>query len=489
MVRHSVSLVSLISAAMLFAMPSSAAAGEADSPNDQTIELISNSGPTHCSAFLRSRAFPNNPTVRFDMEQVRLKNWKKFWEPYVQATDIQVKSTDTSLEFVIVGELDKSNFKPGEEGHAIPIPYKMRLTFTAEKYRVKVRGEMLELGADRQLAGFSPCMSSEGMRAENLPAFEAAHQAFAFYKDSGFGWISDGLRYQSESHPGATPGPWSGIEGPWIGMYPIARYAPDSDRSLAAPVVCWASADGSYMIAAASRNAYQAGLRWTPCLHSDANCLDDGKSFETVIYIMPADLEMFRTMYAEDFPDEGPELRVPASALWPNAKGALLDGFEGPGLDEWRVEGGSLSPYKPLESWAWVNHNNGPSLTEGVTEGHGSAIVEIPAGQGEVVLMRTVKIDQATGPVSHVAIDAINRTDENSTEKTVRIALSVSQGERQIAHQSFDVLDRSNRRLLLPLDYVVLDGDLTIELRFQRPASPQRVVLDNLRSFPAKAGT
>jgi hypothetical protein len=264
-------------------------------------------------------------------------------------------------------------------------------------------------------------------------------------------------------------------------MFPVTQRSADL-RSLSAPLVGWVAADNSCMIAVASRNAYQAGLRWTPCLHSDADCLDGGKSFETVIYIMPADMAMLTDMYRQDFPD-APPLEVGDRALWPYSKGTLLDGFETPDTSAWHVEGGSMAPYTPLKSWTWVSFNNGPPLPEAITEGEHSAIVQIPAGQGEVVLTRTVKIDQTTGPVSHIAIDAINRTGEASAEKTVRMTATVSLGDLQVARQPFEVPDRSNRRLLLPLDYGLLDGDPTIELRFERRSSPQRIVLDNLRGF------
>jgi hypothetical protein len=122
----------------------------------------------------------------------------------------------------------------------------------------------------------------------------------------------------------------------------------------------------------------------------------------------------------------------------------------------------------------------GAGFPEGVTEGAGAMLWEVPAeSEGAVIRRLLAPSETGTEPFSHVGVDVINR-GEASPDVTVRVA----QGERQLGKETFHLAQDANRRLLLPVSGHGPEEALQIEVSLPQMAQPLRMVLDNVRGFP-----
>ena len=447
--------------------------------------LMTHANDKSASVYFQSLNFDAKPKLVLHMEGVRVKPWRL---PYLVGESAEVKTSENYLELIARGKLD------GKQD----LPYALKMTYKSEPYRVKIRGEITELTDKVELAMIGPCFQGEPLfDKEELP-FEIAHRSFVFHRNSGFGWFSDGQRRRAECQQ-------NGEEGPWINLYPTAKPSKlakifscifpcltRDSRSLAvAPLVGWVSDDEKYIVAFAGKNASEVGLRWNPCLHSNPCLLADGKSFEMVIYILPADRDLLMRLYLEDFPEDAGEIRFPANALWPFTRGTLLGGFEGDDIKNWSasnaslatasLSAASLSAYTSNSSRPWVFRYKSPQKPEGITEGTGSAAWEVPAGAGEAILSRTVKIESPhQAGITHIGLDVMSRSED---QQPTEINLSVAKGEKSLGENTFIMNYWTNRRLLIPLSEEVRNGELTITLKLKRRDFPQRFALDNLRIF------
>jgi len=422
-----------------------------------------------------SRALPSRPEIYVHMEQVKMEPWDKSWAPYVRALEVRAekkaRKTECCLVLDIAGMLD---------GHQ-ELPYRMKLQFHSDPYRIRIRGEMLEFPPDKKLTGYYPCLGCKRFSIENDPPFEMARKSFLFFGDGGFKWASDAPRRRAEYH--LAEGERPNDEGPWIQLFPVSGSSAARESALQAPLVAWIAGDGSHLVAMASRNASHAGIRWGPCLHSDPLVLADGKSFETFVYILPLDLKLLLSTFGQDFPEEAARLSVSKDALWPFRSGILLDdfesSFEGEILKSWRVEG-SIGKWAGLEDWLWVGKNSGEGHPEGVTEGKSAASWEIPSGKGGARLARKIALPAGTAGISHITLDAMHRGD---LQNDMNLRLIVSEDGGATAQQSFRLQPRSNRRLVVTMPQPVTEAALTVALEVEKVEHLQRLVLDNLRCF------
>jgi hypothetical protein len=343
---------------------------------------------------------------------------------------------------------------------------------------------MLEL--DYPLIAFTPCLYSLEFSRENHPPFEMARKSFMYFEGKGFTWLSDAERTRSEWHrdPPVDDG------GPWIQLYTTRAFSdvPAIARRTtlkeiaSVPLAGWVANDDAYLVAVADKKAFQGGIRWGPCLHADSavGSQADDRSFEMIVYAIPADLELLRQMVGEDFPQlDGCAMSVAEDALWPRTSGWLLNDFEDDDLLTWRATEGVLSPYKSER--VWINGNlERVTYAEGYTEGKGAALWEIPAGAGAVVLSGSVESPARPGAqgLTHVAIDVLNR---GAGEASVKVTVDCD--GRQVAHQEFRLHFWANRRLLLPLQSDAEGAVLDVALTVEKTDEPARLVLDNLRGF------
>jgi hypothetical protein len=438
--------------------------------------VMTHANDKSASVYFESLNFDAKPKFVLHMEGVRVKPWSN---PYLVGESVDVKQSENYLELIARGKLD------GKQDLA----YVLKMTYKSEPYRVKIRGEIIELADKVEIAMIGPCFQGEPFFDKEQLPFEIAHRSFVFHENSGFGWFSDGQRSRAEYQQ-------NGEEGPWINVYQTAKYLKlekiffgcfGDSRSLAvAPLVGWVSDDEKYIVAFAGKNASEVGLRWNPCLHSNPCLLADGKSFETVIYILPADRDLLMRLYLEDFPEDAGEIWFPANALWPFTRGTLLGGFEGDDIKNWSASNASLataslSAYTSNPSRPWVFRYMSPQKPEGITEGTGSAAWEIPAGWGEAILSRTVKIESPhQGGITHIGLDVMSRSED---QQPTEINLSIAKGEKSLGENTFIMNYWTNRRLLIPLSEEVRDGELTITLKLKQRDFPQRFALDNLRMF------
>jgi hypothetical protein len=430
------------------------------------------------SVLLAPQNFAQKPEFTFNMEQVLVGSWDKYTGPYCSASSIDVKGRDSGLTAVLRGDLDLGALEPGRQ-----IPYALRLAFDAEPFRVRIRGEMLDL--DASLLGFTPCLYSLAFSRENHPPFEMARKSFMYFRDKGFTWLSDAERTRSEWHrdPPVDDG------GPWIQLFvteafanvPAIRDRMTLKETAVAPVAGWVANDDAYLVAIASKNAFQAGIRWGPCLHSDIACVesDQDRIFETIVYILPVDLAMLHEMLKADWSLPPDALQVSEKAMWPRTIGRLLNGFEGDDIEAWSVSGGTLVPYKSER--LWINGNlERVTYAEGYTEGKGAALWQIPPGGEETVLKGPLDAssDRDTS-ITHVAVDVMNRSMHD-----VQLSFIADlEAQRTSAQELYRLHPWANRRLLLPLPDGVMDLSGTVMVTVAASDQETRLVLDNLRFF------
>lgn len=424
-----------------------------------------------CAVKMISNLFTSRPELDFNMEQVSIKLYNgQHLLPYCNVTNIEEKRSENTLELVLRGNLNNRD----------DLPYLLKLKFTSEPLKAKIEGEMLEFPSNVKLTAFNTCFMSHLFSDENNPPFEMARKSFAFFEGKGFSWISDAERGRSEYHQGSDDG------GPWIQLFRTAKHAQSSlswssSNDLAAsPLVGWVANGNPYMISVASENAYHVGIRWGPCLHSDAAFEMDARNtnphFKSVVYITPVDMDLLLKMYKEDFNEESQWMSISEDALWPCTPGMLLGSFEDEDLKTWHVNGGTFKPYK--SEGTWINGNlEKIQYPEGVTEGKGSAIWEVPSGKNEATLNRLLKFNRIC-PITHIALDAINRS-----EGDVEIEVSIEAEHEVIVKRLFKVHYWTNRRLLVPIPKESKIDGLNIILRIKNREEPVKIILDNLRGF------
>ncbi len=440
---------------------------------DHPIELVpmEHRESRTCSVKMTSMMFDSKPELIFNMEQVNIcPREGRGACPYCTVKKIEEKRAENNLELLLQGNLDDQD----------ELPYQLKLKFSAEPCRVRIEGEMTEFPSDVKLTAFNACFQNRLFSDENCPPFEMARKSFAFFEDGGFGWISDAERGRSEYHVGSDDG------GPWIQLFRTRKFIDSNlswstSKSLAAsPLVGWVADDNSFMMAVASENAYHVGARWGPCLHSDAAVeTDDGNEnshFRTWVYIIPADMNILMRMYREDFGAESSLSPIPEDGLWSRTKGILLGSFEGEDLDSWSASHGTLAPYK--NRGIWINGNlDKVAYPEGVTEGTGSALWEIPAGIEEAVLSRSIKIS-GSQQFSHIAFDAVNRSGCEA-----EISVMVEADGKPLTQRIFLLRYWANRRLLISIPARTKPKVLRLSLRVREGKETLRIVLDNLRGF------
>ena len=443
---------------------------------DRPIELLlmEHEKSKTCSVKMTSRMFTSKPELTFNMEQVSVSHREDRGAcPYCTVRKIEEKGTENNLELVLYGCLDNRD----------ELPYQLKLKFSAEPYRVRVEGEMTEFPSEVKLAAFNTCFQSRLFSDENHPPFEMARKSFAFFEDNGFSWISDAERGRSEYHKGSDDG------GPWIQLFRTTKFAQSAlswstSKSVAAsPLVGWVANDNSFMMALASENAYHVGIRWGPCLHSDV-AAETGTGgeiprFRSWVYIVPADIGILLKMYKEDFGAESSWTTISEDALWPYTPDVLLGSFEYDDLISWSASRGTLTPYN--SRGIWINGNlEKVASPEGVTEGKGTALWEIPAGNGEAVLSRPIKLS-GSRPFTHIAFDAVNRS-----ECEAEINVMVEADHKPITQKAFLLRYWANRRLLVPISVKNKPKNLGLSLKIKQEEKPLRIVLDNLRGFTNK---
>lgn len=434
------------------------------------------------SALLVPQMFARKPELIFNMEQVRIGSWDKGSMPYCTVDRLEASGTAESLHLRLHGKLDAAVIEPG-----LQAPYELHLTFTAEPYRVRVHGEMVKL--DVPLTAYGPCLQTLDFSRENLPAFEMARKSFMYFEDKGFTWLSDAQRTRSERHqdPPVDDG------GPWIQLFTthdfidnsaVVRYTTRKEVA-AAPLAGWVANDDAYLVAVAGRNAYQGGIRWGPCLHSNMACdlgaAGHDPTFDQVIYTTPVDLELLLEMVQEDFPHlTSAQLGKGEDTLWPYNRGLLVNSFEGADRECWQVSQGTLAGYR--SDRMWINGNmERVTFPEGVTEGAGSTVWEIAAGADEARLWGRCDLDAGlAGQVTHLGIDVLNR---GAAEPN--LTLTVEAKQQVIAEQGYHLREWSNQRLLLPLPKALDGGEFQVSLKVGERAETVKIVLDNLRAFMA----
>ena len=480
-----------------------------------------------CSVRMKSRMFSPAPELVLNIESCTIatmpgadppapspsaaltfhaKNNVGISVPFCNVDAVQENKVRDGIELILRGRLDSVD----------ELPFVLRLRLTAEAYRVKVKAEMLKLPQGVNLLALCPDLQCDQFAAQNHPPFEMARQSFVFLEGKGVSWISDAQRWASEIHD---------EEGPWIQCFRTKQFAQDRidvllraykedftrlyGRSLrdtedvaASPLVGWVARDNAYMVAIAGKNAYEVGTRWVPCLHSNmaAEVGTGGLTlpFETRIYILPVAMEMLQKMYGEDFAGgQSSRLLVPEDALWPYTPGIPLGSFEGDDLASWRVAGGRLTAYgnddvaigrsnQPMKQDArrrvWITDHapvNGrrerATYPEGVTEGKGSALWEVPSREGKATLSRPLRLSE---PITHVAVDAINRGKSD-----VEIEVMIEENRTMKGNKVFLLRPSSNRRFLVPLREKVGGEKVILFLKVNDHRELARIVLDNLRGF------
>lgn len=432
------------------------------------------------AVLLVPQMFTRKPELIFNMEQVLIGSWEKRSMPYCTVDRLEASGTAESLQLTLHGQLDAGALEVG-----LRAPYVLQLSFTAEPYRVRIHGEMVKL--DVPLTAYGPCLGSLEFSRENLPAFEMARKSFMYFEGKGFTWLSDAERSRCEWHrePPVDDG------GPWIQLFTTRQFIDEPSvvrwttrkETAASPLVGWVANDDAYLVAVAGRNAYQAGIRWGPCLHSNMACdlgpAGHDSTFDQVIYTTPVDLDLLLEMVQEDFPDvDSSKSTMAGESLWPYNRGVLLNSFEGADRELWHVSDGMLGSYRSEK--LWINGNmERVTFPEGVTEGNGSTLWELPAGSSQAELRGSCRLDAQMGSrITHLALDAFNRgTGE------IDVVLMVEASQQVVARQHYHLREWSNQRLLLPLPQGVRDDEIQVSLKIGERPEAVKLVVDNLRVF------
>ncbi|SFS74173.1 hypothetical protein SAMN05428962_2574 [Paenibacillus sp. BC26] len=436
------------------------------------VEFLGNIGHTSTLAFT-SKTNTNIPVLTLNIENVRTGTYDKSISYYCVSQKCEVWETDAGMDIEVEGLLClEPRLMPGPN-----IPFTLHMRVVPEQYRITIESR-LEISSDEALFSYEPCLQTSSFSIENHPAFEMARKSFGFFKGKGFRWLSDVERnraeYQNEPYK----------EGPWIQRFTTEAFTKQGDTALLAPIG-WVSDDNSHIIATASDNPYELGIRWGPCLHS--NIAADGphaKSLtaKTVVYIMPADLPMLTSMFQKDFPYAEEHVISSRPAIWATDKGILLDGLENAMNSGWLVEGSTLERYRSEGNW--TNGNLHMFLyPEGVTEGSGSTLWTIPQGQGEAVVIRPLNNYLHDNPdLTHIALDVMDRG------KDVVVEVSLKNGDATSFRETYQLRWMSTRRIVIPLDSnsESTTDQVSLEIKVVKTNNPCKIVLDNLRGFISK---
>jgi len=417
-----------------------------------------------------SGVFKDIPKLTLNIENVRTGTYQKGISYYCVTEKFVTRESDGVLNIDIEGLLClEPKLLPGPN-----IPYTLKMRVVPEPYRVSIESE-LAIDSAEPLFSYEPCLQSSAFSTENHPAFEMARKSFGFFKDKGFRWLSDVERFRAEYQDE----PYK--EGPWIQRFTTEDFTCQGESALLAPVG-WVSDDNSHIIATASDNPYELGIRWGPCLHSNiAAPSPDAKSLsaKTVVYILPADLQMLTRMFQEDFPYASDNVLTSQPAIWATDKGVLLDSLEDADLGSWVAAGSTLGPYR--SNGNWTNGNLHMVLyPEGVTDGKGSALWDIPAGQGDAAVIKSLAPYLADHPdLSHIAFDVMDRGADVTIEAFVRYGDTVGFREQLRLHPM------STRRVVLPINGggSKVAGEATFGLRVAPADKPAQIIIDNLRGF------
>jgi len=414
----------------------------------------------------------------FNLEQVLLGTWEGVVQPYCNVNHLEASGSGQELTLRLQGLLALDRLAPGHSE-----PYTLELHCQADASRVRLRGSLSPLPVP--LLGWGPCLYSLEFSRENHPPFEMARKSFLFLQGAGFTWLADAERSRNEWH--STPPVDQG--GPWIQLYTTAPFAGHPQvvgmnggkKAIAsAPVVGWVADHGAYLIALAARNAFQAGIRWGPCLHSNPA----GEELDMVIYVIPADLGLLRRMVLEDFPELSTrDLVMPQRALWPLNRGLTLNRCEGDDLARWQAGDSTWGAY--TSDWLWINGNaERVTSAEGVTEGQGAGLWQVPAGsRGTLALDLPVPVLPAATWLSHVGLDVSNRG-----EGEAQVKIGLADGVGPLAREVYALHPHANQRLLLALDRALHGDSLRLTLSSENPRNAVLLVVDNLRGFATAGG-
>lgn len=424
------------------------------------------------------------PAVSVTMESVRMGMG---FPVFCKVDHVEEKRQGDALVLRLHGRLERKKGDVSFPSQGQELPFLLELTLVSEAYRVNVKGDFLELPRGVKIDAFGPCFVGTRFADENNPPFDMATQSFTFFETSGFGWISDADRVRSEYHCGRDDGgAWSqhfkviGTDVSSAMISAASAYTNEySSGEKVAPLLGWVAKDNSHMIGLSGENVYDIAVRWGPCLHSDM--LTDektGASFKTVIYFLPVDLEFLLKMVKQDFGVDDNSLYRAADALWPYQAGVLIDNLEDENLALWDVSKGTLTPY--AGSGVWINGNlQEVPYPDGITEGKGSGLWEIPAGTGHATAIRRCSLRPDTGSaVTHISVDVINRSSD-----TVIIDGIVEDSNAGIS-RTFRLNYWANRRLLIPLPHPVTSAtECNFILKTAQRSDPVTVVLDNVRIY------
>jgi len=454
---------------------------KAGSTGKAIVTRLDSPWPGACVVAMESPAVPADAAAGLHIEGV-FTSWgfERTW-PFCHFDALEEQTDGRVLTCTGRGRLDQRDDRP----------FTLRLRCVAEPERVRFEGEFTALSDEMHMNSVCPCLSAPAFARTNHPPFEMARRSFIFSVGKGLRWISDAERIWGEHQETE--------DGPYMQLFPTADHLRDlaagkanrkrlpsswgtPHETAAAPLVGWIGGDSEYLIAVGWENGYQTGIRWGPCLHCDPSTVlptgEPTRRFRGVVYILPADLDALVERFVEDFGERyRKDLRRAPGALWPYRAGRLLDGMEGASLHEWRTAGSRVAAYESQNN-LWTNgHTEQTFFPEGVTEGRGSMVWEIPAGEGEASLSRTVRPTEA---LTHVALDAVHRGEEAAD-----VRMSAQQRGREIGAETFRIHPGSNRRLLLSVKHCDGRSDVTIELITCGQGRPLRLVLDNLRGFTA----
>ena len=447
----------------------------------QNIEISAQQRGHSCRIDMTSYLFDPAIKLTLDYEQILIQPWLDKWRgkrrwvgPHITLDTLEQKRTGDRLELILRG-----NLHDHEE-----LPFVIKVVADPSPYRVNVQTEILELPDGVEATGFCPCLQSPEFWEQNNPPFEAARKVFAFFEGRGFGWIADAKRTRAERHGELE-------EGPWIQKFAPTGFAGKnkSADTLNSPLIGWVADGNKYLIALAGGNAFQVGCRWFPCLHSNMKAQTiNGKllPFKTVIYVTPVDMDLLLNLYIEDFPQaDRSTMYVDPDALWHlNNPGLLLGSFEGHDLKAWQVSFGSLRPYESHGTWI-SGAGAGPEnivSPEGVTEGNGCAVWEVPSGHMQAAISRPLKLCTSDGKLlTHLGVDAINRTKGENATLTIEVKVTVD--NLVIAQRDYVINRSTNRRLLIALPKTIGPKGAKLSLSIPPRTVPVGLVLDNLRGF------
>ena len=459
----------------------SAAAG--DNTRRRTPMQISAGTPAGtCSVDIVSQIREPPIKVTFDFEQLLIDPWLDRWKgdrkwsaPRMDVGVLESTKTANRLDLTLRGHL-----------HDHPeLPYEAKVVVTASDYRVVFETEVLQLPAGVTATGLAPCLRHNGFSDENHPPFNAARKVFGFFNGRGLDWIADAKRQVAERQA-------DGEEGPWIQMFFLDRSdTPDKIHdTLISPLVGWVADENRYFVATAGANAFRAGCRWFPCLHSNvkASPTQNGrKRFKNVVYVTPPDLQVLIQQFSEDFPEEDlSALALPSELLWPlNHPGRLLGKFEGKDLEAWRFTAGTLGPYQSKGKWRSGSSSDIVLSADGVTEGKASAMWQLPPQSNAATLSRELNLLTPDGQrFTHLAVDAVNRG-----KAAIEVELTLTAvGNPVVVRRLYEVNPEANRRLVINVTEGFKTEPAALSLTVAPQPEPVSLVLDNLRAFIHQPG-